>query len=69
MGYDVAAGEVPDIGRLVDSLVGDLFGSRRSSRKKGADLRYTLTVSLEEACLGCVKRIEFEAREPQIRCV
>ena len=23
MGYDVAAGEVPDIGRLVDSLVGD----------------------------------------------
>lgn len=62
MGYDVAGGEVPDIGRLVDSLVGDLFGGRRAARKKGADLRYTLTVSLEEACLGCVKRIEFEAR-------
>lgn len=62
VGYDIATGEVPDIGRLVDSLVGDLFGTRRTHRREGTDLRYTLTVDLEEAALGCEKRIEFEAR-------
>lgn len=64
MGFDVTSGEVPDvsISRVMNTLVGDLFGSRRTLRRAGADLRYTLTVDLEEACRGCSTRIEFEAR-------
>ena len=64
MGFDVTSGEVPDvsISRVMNTLVGDLFGTRRTLRRAGADLRYTLTIDLEEACNGCSKRIEFEAR-------
>lgn len=64
MGFDVTSGEVPEvsISRVMNTLVGDLFGARRTVRRTGSDLRYTLTVDLEEACRGCSKRIEFEAR-------
>ncbi len=41
----------------------EIFGAGRGARQrrpqKGADLRYTLTISFEEAALGCEKTIHF----------
>ncbi|MGE0527031.1 MAG: DnaJ C-terminal domain-containing protein [Bdellovibrionales bacterium] len=40
---------------------GETWGGRRGFRQeaRGADLRYTLTITLEEAATGCEKRISF----------
>jgi molecular chaperone DnaJ len=38
-----------------------VFRSRRRDRRRGRDLRYTLTVDLEQAVLGSAHEIEFEA--------
>lgn len=45
-------------------IFGDIFGTRpgrggASHPRKGADLKYTLTISFEEAALGCEKVITF----------
>lgn len=45
---------------MLNNVFGDLFGSRRKERRKGRDIRYTLTVDLEAAVLGSTERIEFE---------
>ena len=56
--------------RQADDMFGDFFGEffsgetspggRRGTREsRGADLRYTLTISLEEAATGTEKRISF----------
>ncbi|MCS6915285.1 MAG: molecular chaperone DnaJ [Myxococcota bacterium] len=52
---------------LFDTVVGDLFGRKKAS-KGGADLRYTLELSLEEAALGARKTIRFPARVRCQRC-
>lgn len=48
---------------IFGDIFGDVFGGRgnyRQNRKaKGADLRYTLNLTLEEAILGCEKIISF----------
>ncbi len=46
---------------LLGSVIGDVFGRQRKQRRRGRDIRYTLTVSLPEAALGCEHTIEFEA--------
>jgi molecular chaperone DnaJ len=46
---------------LFNSVFGDVFGSRRNNRRRGRDLRYTLTVDFEEAVLGSTHEITFEA--------
>lgn len=51
------------VGRdLFGNLFGDVFGSRRRERRQGRDIRYTLTVDLDEAVLGSQHTIHFEAR-------
>ncbi|GIL17149.1 MAG: molecular chaperone DnaJ [Oligoflexia bacterium] len=45
-------------------IFGDVFGAgprggARQKKQKGADLRYTLNISLEEAALGCERPITF----------
>jgi len=45
---------------LLGNVLGDVFRNRRKARRKGRDLRYTLTVDLAEAVLGCSHEIEFE---------
>ena len=46
---------------------GDPRGGRRGFRQeaRGADLRYTLTITLEEAATGCEKRISFVRQRQQ----
>ncbi|MEM6290269.1 MAG: J domain-containing protein [Myxococcota bacterium] len=46
---------------LLQNVFGDVFRSRRRQRRKGRDLRYTLTISLAEAVSGGTHEISFEA--------
>lgn len=46
---------------LLGNVFGDVFGTRRNKRRKGRDIRYTLTVELGDAVLGSTHPIEFEA--------
>ncbi|MFO7564428.1 MAG: J domain-containing protein [Enhygromyxa sp.] len=55
----------PNIGSARDlfaNLFGDVFGTRREKRRKGRDIRYTLTVDLADAVLGSSHTISFEGR-------
>ncbi len=50
---------------IFGDLFGDVFGSgkrnsRQSRPRKGSDLRYTLTITLEEVASGCEKEIAFK---------
>jgi molecular chaperone DnaJ len=53
---------------LIGSVFGDVFGTRRNQRRRGRDLRYTLTVDLQAAVLGSQHTIEFEAPGPCSQC-
>jgi molecular chaperone DnaJ len=49
---------------LLRNVFGDVFGTRRSQRRRGRDLKYTLTIDLAEAVHGATKDIEFDAPGP-----
>ena len=58
---------------IFDDFFGDLGGGRRGGRRRqsqnrGADLRYDLSVSLEEAYLGKKQEIKFSSSEKCDRC-
>jgi molecular chaperone DnaJ len=53
---------------LLSNVFGDVFRSRRRDRRRGRDLRYTLTVDLEQAVLGSTHEIEFDAPGPCSTC-
>ncbi len=53
---------------LLGNMFGDVFGTRRTQRRKGRDLKYTLTVDLKDAVLGSTHNIEFEAPGPCTTC-
>lgn len=53
---------------LLGSVFGDVFGTRRNQRRRGRDLRYTLTVDLREAVLGSQHTISFEALGTCTQC-
>ena len=53
---------------LLGNVFGDVFGTRRERRRRGRDLRYTLTVPFEGAVLGSSHDIEFEAPGPCSAC-
>ena len=53
---------------LFANLFGDVFGNRREKRRKGRDIRYTLTVELADAVLGSSHTISFEGRGPCTHC-
>ncbi len=46
---------------LLAAVVGDVFGRQRRERRRGRDIRYTLTVDLAQAVLGGEHEIHFEA--------
>lgn len=46
---------------LLGAVFGDVLGRQRRQRRRGRDIRYTLTVEFTEAILGCEQAIEFEA--------
>src|SRR5262249_3306694 len=45
------------VGEAFSDLFGDLFGGRKRRQSRGADLRYTLEISFEEAAFGVEKEI------------
>ena len=53
---------------LLQNVFGDVFRSRRKERRRGRDLRYTLSISLQEAVRGGGHDIEFEAMGPCETC-
>jgi molecular chaperone DnaJ len=53
---------------LLSNVFGDVFGSRRNKRRRGRDLRYTLSIDLPDAVLGSTHEIEFEAPGPCDTC-
>ena len=53
---------------LFGNLFGDVFGNRRAERRKGRDIRYTLTVDLADAVLGSTHAISFVGRGACERC-
>jgi len=53
---------------LVSAVFGDVLGRQRRQRKRGRDIRYTLTVDFAEAILGAEKEIHFEALGPCSTC-
>ncbi len=56
-GFDFSGfGRGMDFGDIFDSFFG-AFGGRRSRQRRGADLRYDLTLTLKEAVFGTKKRI------------
>ncbi len=59
---------VPTASEVFSSVFGDLFGRKRKERRRGRDIRYTLTVSLEELVLGSEHSIEFESFGPCSTC-
>lgn len=53
---------------LLSGVFGDVFGTRKRQRRRGRDLRYTLTVDLAEAVLGSTHEINFDAPGPCDTC-
>lgn len=53
---------------LLQNVFGDVFRSRRRQRRRGRDLRYTLTISLRDAVRGGPHEIAFEAMGPCDTC-
>lgn len=57
-----------DIGDIFESIFGSAFGGGRQQARRGADLRYDLEVSLEEAFHGKQVEIEIEVSQPCDPC-
>ncbi|MBF0407030.1 MAG: molecular chaperone DnaJ [Candidatus Riflebacteria bacterium] len=61
-----------NVGGIFGEIFGDLFGggSGRSQNgpRRGADLRYDLTISFEESVFGCKKTVELKRGHPCKTC-
>ncbi|MCK6527107.1 J domain-containing protein [Myxococcota bacterium] len=65
------AGAEGDLGEVFDRLFREVFGAnpfRRDGTSRGDDLRYTVTVTLEEAARGVEKEISYRRKEACPRC-
>lgn len=74
-GFSGFGGDATNFQDLFNDVFGDIFGGsqrgrtrERSGKSRGADLRYTLNVSFEEAAQGCEKTINFMRNKPCGHC-
>jgi len=72
-GFETGFGFTTTFGEFFEDLFEDFFGTftgrrRRARPKKGADLKYDLTITLEEAARGAEKRIKIPRWEPCPEC-
>ena len=60
-----------DLGEVVGKVFKDLFGGRRRARPghRKRDLRYTVTITLEEAAQGTEKEVRFQRKTPSGRAI
>jgi DnaJ-class molecular chaperone len=56
-------GDEVDLGELLGTMLRDVFSGRRRRREDPADLRYTVTITLEEAMTGVEKEVRFTRRQ------
>jgi molecular chaperone DnaJ len=61
--------EEVDLGEVVGQVFKDLFGGRRKKKPghRKRDLRYTVTITLEEAAQGTEKEVRFQRKTPEGR--
>lgn len=62
-GGGFGGGGFSDLGDIFESFFGDAFGGGRQQARRGADLRYDLEVSLDEAFHGKQAAIEIEVSQ------
>jgi molecular chaperone DnaJ len=63
MGQGGGQGGFSDLGDIFESFFGNAFGGGRQQARRGADLRYDLEISLEEAFHGKQADIEIEVSQ------
>jgi len=63
-------GGAPDFGDILSEFFGGMGGrqQRRNGPERGADLRYDLTISFDEAAKGCKKEFKFNRNEQCEAC-
>jgi molecular chaperone DnaJ len=54
---------------LFGNVFGDVFGNRRKQRRRGRDIRYTLTIPFRDGVLGSEHTISFEGNGACSKCV
>lgn len=65
------SGDFSDLGDIFGDMFGGMFGGGRSRRQgptKGADLRYSMSISFEEAAFGTEKEIKIRRDEECDEC-
>ena len=68
-GAGAGAGDFGDIGDIFETIFGSAFGGGgRQQARRGADLRYDLEISLDEAFLGLNRAIEIEVSQSCDTC-
>ncbi len=68
MGAGGGDGGFSDIGDIFESIFGSAFSGGRQQARRGADLRYDLEVSLDEAFHGKNAQIEIDVSQPCEPC-
>ncbi len=61
-------GGFEDLGDLMNMLFGGRGGQRRAGPRRGNDLQYSMSVTLEEAAFGTTKKIRFNRTEICSEC-
>lgn len=68
VGAEEGFGFTVNVGDIFGDIFGDLFGARGKESRRGADLRYTLDLSLEEAARGHEATLKFTSWEVCKKC-
>ena len=72
-GFGAGAGDFGDIGDIFETIFGSAFGGggmggARQQNRRGADLRYDMEITLDEAFHGKSTQIEIEVSQPCETC-